>query len=364
MAQGNSIYGVKQQEEMVALELRPTLLVSPVHEDHHLSYGNPDDDDRTHDGSVNLKGRPVFKSSSGGFKASLFIIGVELAERLAYYGISANLAIYLMTMLHETYTEASKNTTNWVGVTLVIPIVGGFIADAYWGKYWTIATVSGIYVLGMVMLTLSVSVRSLKPPPCKATPCPKVGKGRVAFFFLSLYLISVGTGGIKPCLEAFGADQFDDEDAVERRRKSSFFNWWYFALCTGGLIAVTFLVYIDDNVSWALGFGIPTIVMVVACIIFYAGTPRYRHKLPGGSPLTQIMQVLVACLRNHNAKLPSHPSSLHEIYADPNMPAARRQLQHTDKLRWLDKAAVDVTSNTGSSNTPTSSGGWIKQQWM
>lgn len=185
----------------------------------------------------------------------------------------------------------------------------------------------------MLMLTLSASVRSLKPQPCNAAVCPKVSTGRVGFFFLSLYMISVGTGGIKPCLEAFGADQFDEEDKTERKRKSSFFNWWYFALCVGGLIAVTVIIYIEDNVSWGLGFGIPTIVMLVACIIFYAGTLRYRHKLPGGSPLTQIMQVIVACLRNCHAKLPSNPSSLHEIFTDPSMPASRRQLQHTDKLK-------------------------------
>ncbi|MCO5604216.1 hypothetical protein L7F22_058379 [Adiantum nelumboides] len=225
-------------------------------------------------------------------------------------------------------------------------IIGGFVADAYLGKYWTIATMSGAYVLGMLLLTLSASVPSLKPPSCTvvtAGVCPKVSKGRVAFFFLSLYVISIGTGGIKPCLEAFGADQFDDEDITERKRKSFFFNWWYFAIC------VTVLVWLEDKKSWTLGFGIPTIVMLIASLIFYMGTRHYRHKLPGGSPLTQLAQVLVACIRNRHAKLPSHPSSLHEIYKDPSMPASRRQLLHTDKFKCLDKAAVDVTSNMGGS---------------
>lgn len=74
-------------------------------------------------------------------------IGVELGERLAYYGIQANLFIYLTTVLRESLPNALRNTTNWTGVTLVMPIVGGFFADAYFGKYWTIAVVSGIYVL-------------------------------------------------------------------------------------------------------------------------------------------------------------------------------------------------------------------------
>ncbi|MCO5602459.1 hypothetical protein L7F22_056591 [Adiantum nelumboides] len=201
--------GKKQpMAELVEVNVRPAGLLSPAHEDHHLSYGNPvtTADDRTHDGSVDLKGRAVFKSSSGGFTAASFIIGVELGERLAFYGIQANLFVYLTTKLQQSYPVALKNANNWFGVTLVMPIIGGFVADAYLGKYWTIAVVSGVNVLGMLLLTLSASVPSLKPSSCyvaTAGACPKVSKGRVAFFFLSLYLISIGTGGIKPCLEAF-----------------------------------------------------------------------------------------------------------------------------------------------------------------
>lgn len=306
--------------------------------------------DFTLDGSVDMKGRPVVKSRTGGWKAAGFIIGDELSERIAYYGIASNLITYLTTVLREGLATSVRNTNNWMGVTLVVPIVGGFFADAYWGRYWTVAIVSILYVLGLLFLTLAVSVRSLRPAPCTSvntSTCPKATSGQLAFFFFALYLVSAGTGGVKPCLEAFGADQFDEEDPTERKKKSSFFNWWYFGLCIGGLFAVTVLVYIQTNVSWGLGFGIPTAAMAIACVLFFAGTPLYRHKPPAGSPLTHIAQVIVAALRNWNVKVPENENLLHEICHDASGSAARRQLLHTPELAFLDKAAVDQSSVTG-----------------
>lgn len=293
------------------------------------------------DGSVDLKGRPVSRFLTGRWKASFFIIGDEFSERLSYYGIASNLITYMTTVLHESLASSAKNTNNWSGVTLVIPLLGAFFADSYFGKYWTIATVSVVYVVGLLFLTLSVSLSALKPPTCtKGSICPRASREQLGFFFFSLYLISVGTGGVKPCLEAFGADQFDEEDNKERIMKASFFNWWYFGLCMGAMLALTILVYIQDNVSWGLGFGIPAIVMVVALATFLAGTKFYRHKLPAGSPLTRIAQVIVAATRKRSLPLPHSYEFLYEANDKESLCVGRRKLSHTDYLRFLDKAAV------------------------
>lgn len=101
-------------------------------------------------------------------------------------------------------------------------------------------------------------------------------KLEVILFFFSLYLVALGQGAHKPCIVAFGADQFDGKDPEESRGKSSFFNWWYFGLCAGPLTALLVLNYIQDNLSWVLGFGIPCISEAVALVIFLLGTKTYR----------------------------------------------------------------------------------------
>jgi len=60
---------------------------------------------------------------------------------------------------------------------------------------------------GMVLLAASAWVPGLTPSPDEyATPIQN------AALFTSLYVIALGTGGIKPNVSAFGADQFDESD--------------------------------------------------------------------------------------------------------------------------------------------------------
>ncbi|GKB86266.1 proton-dependent oligopeptide transporter family protein [Tanacetum coccineum] len=99
---------------------------------------------------------------------------------------------------------------------------------------------------------------------------------QVIRFFISLYLVAITQGGHMPCVQAFGADQFDTNNREEHKAKSSFFNWRYFGLCSGSTIGIFTVSYIQDNLSWGLGFGIPSIILGFALIIFLSGTMTYR----------------------------------------------------------------------------------------
>lgn len=115
-----------------------------------------------------------------------------------------------------------------------------------------------------------------------------------------MYLVALAQGGHKPCVQAFGADQFDAEDLEERKVKSSFFNWWYFGLCSGTLAALTILSYIQDNLSWGLGFGIPCIAMSMALVVYLLGTMSYRFSINSDekSPFMRIGKVFIIATRN------------------------------------------------------------------
>lgn len=70
---------------------------------------------------------------------------------------------------------------------------------------------------------------------------------RKALFFTALYIIAVGEGGHKPCVQTFAADQFDEDLPEEfKKAKSSFFNWWYLGISIGATSSTLVVVYMIE----------------------------------------------------------------------------------------------------------------------
>ncbi|KAK6257963.1 hypothetical protein QUC31_001422 [Theobroma cacao] len=253
--------------------------------------------------TVDYKGRPAQKATSGGWRSASFLIAAEVAERFAYYGISSNLITYLTGPLGLSTSSAAENVNAWLGTDLLLPFIGAYVADSFLGHYRTIFISSIIYVLGLGLLTVSATLPSSNAcsyPNANTVKSCSPSQLQVTVFFFSLYLIAIGLGGQKPCIEAFGADQFDGEDPEERNAKSSFFNWWFFGACAGVLVSLLILVYIQDNLSWGLGFGIPCICMILSLLLFLLGIPTYRYKIKRDEkkPFARIGRAFVAAIRN------------------------------------------------------------------
>ncbi|XP_071700947.1 protein NRT1/ PTR FAMILY 5.6-like [Rutidosis leptorrhynchoides] len=289
-----------------------------------------------YDSSFNHRGRTPLRASTGAWKASLFIIAIEFAERLSYFGIATSLIIYLTKVLHQDVKTSAKCANQWLGVTTLMPLVGGILADSYLGRFATVLASTIIYLMGLILLTMSSMVPSLKP--CEShVQCLQTRKVHEIVFFVAIYMISVGTGGHKPSLESFGADQFDDNHPDERKKKMSFFNWWNAALCAGLLLGVTLIVYVQDHAGWGQADIILTVVMAASTVIFIVGRPFYRYRKPG-SPLKPMVQVCVAAFCKRKLPLPSNPNELHEVPKTEKV--QERLLCHTETFKFLDKAAI------------------------
>ncbi|CAM0872168.1 unnamed protein product [Alopecurus aequalis] len=294
----------------------------------------------TGDGSVDIKGRPATRRTTGNWRACFFILGNECCERLAYYGIATNLVTYLKIKLHQGNVETARNVTTWQGTCYLTHLIGAILADSYWGKYWTIAVFSSVYLIGLAILTLSASLPALQPPSCSRSGCPEESLLQNGAFFLGLYMVALGTGGIKPCVSSFGAEQFDDSDPIERVKQGSFFNWFYFSINIGSFIAGTVIVWIQDNSGWVIGFSIPTVFMALAIASFFSASNMYRFRKPGGSPLTRVCQVVVAAFRKWRVEVPHDASLLYEVHGQNSAIEGSRKLEHTRELQFLDKAAI------------------------
>ncbi|KAL3845663.1 hypothetical protein ACJIZ3_003066 [Penstemon smallii] len=233
---------------------------------------------------VDYKCRPSARPKSGCWKSASFInIGIEFAERFAYYGISSNLLSYLTDQLGQSTAVAAANVNRWSGMAWLLPLLGAFVADSFLGRYWTIVVASLLYTLGLGFLSLSAALHSARKSP------PQF---EVIFFFFSLYIYT------------FGADQFDDEHHIESKAKSSFFNWWNFLLTASLLLGLLALNYIQENLGWVLGIGIPCIVTCFSLIIFLLGTTTYRFPIQRDgriNPFLRISRVFVKAARNWKA---------------------------------------------------------------
>ncbi|KAG5552679.1 hypothetical protein RHGRI_010694 [Rhododendron griersonianum] len=196
-------------------------------------------------------------------------------------------------------------------------------------------------------MTLSATLPHLRPPPCPTQEnCKEASSSQLGILYLSFLLSSIGSGGIRPCVVTFAADQFDMSKAKVESRKWNFFNWYYFSTGAASLIALTVVVYIQDNVGWGLGLGIPTIIMAVSVLAFVLGSPLYRRVKPSGSPLVRLVQVIVAAVKKRKAVAPEDPSLLYENRELDAGICSTGRLLHSGQYKWFDRAAI-VTEDDG-----------------
>ncbi|KAG9457054.1 hypothetical protein H6P81_001562 [Aristolochia fimbriata] len=276
--------------------------------------------DENGDEANDLKQENVFK---GGWSSAIYIMVSEIAERFALFGISSNLVLYLSNELHESLVHAAETYYSYLGFSAVLPLLGAFIADSYIGRYKAIIYSSFIYILGLIWLTVSVG---FVPTTYKRLS-----------FFLSLYVVVLGQAGFRPCIQAFAADQFNEENEKERRAKDSFFNWWFFGIMGGASAAAIIVSYVQEAMNWWIGFCIIAISMILAFFVFLAGTKLYKRPVPGGSPWTSVFQVFVAAARKR------HISSTNIIVGHVTIkdePLGMNSLSHTDQFKFLDKATI------------------------
>lgn len=266
-----------------------------------------------------------------------FILVTEVCERLAYYGLATNLVTYLTKVMGMPSAEAAAAVSAWSGVTYVTPILGAWIADSFWGRYLTILVFCGIYLVGLGLLVICSAVPGLTPPAGTLADA-----GQVAAFFIALYIISLGAGGIKPNVNTFGAEQFNLKDERDAKDKNSFFNWFYMAINVGSLIAATLIVYLQESVSWMLSFAIILGAMGVGTLIFVAGVKKYKRIEPTGSPIALLLRTIYRAVARRQAT-PEDVKEAIQREAD-RAGACGQRLTHTAASPWLDKALVPAAT--------------------
>ncbi|GAB5576484.1 solute carrier family 15 member 2 isoform X1 [Prionailurus iriomotensis] len=224
-----------------------------------------------------------------------FIVVNEFCERFSYYGMKAVLTLYFLYFLHWNEDTSTSIYHAFSSLCYFTPILGAAIADSWLGKFKTIIYLSLVYVLGHVVKSLGA--------------LPILG-GQMVHTVLSLFglsLIALGTGGIKPCVAAFGGDQFEEKHAEERTR---YFSVFYLSINAGSLISTFITPMLRGDVQcfgedcYALAFGVPGLLMVIAlgylfsCVVFAMGSKIYRKPPPEGNIVSQVVKCIWFAISN------------------------------------------------------------------
>ncbi|KAI3444703.1 hypothetical protein Pfo_001368 [Paulownia fortunei] len=300
----------------------------------------------TKDGTIDKYGKPAMKEKTGGWRAGLLVLVSEGLAALAFTGVEVNMVLFSKSVLRQSNADAANTFSTWMGTLNICTLFGAFLSDSYLGRYLTCVVFQAVLVIGLVLLSLSTQEFMLEPKGCGKIGdiCNQPSPAKVASFYISVYLLALGSGAIEPALATLGADQFDEEDSEENKSKSAFFSYYYVALNLGSLIAETVLVYIENLGKWVLAFWISTSCGFLALIFLLSGTCRYRHTRPSGNPISRFSQVIVACVRKLKLDVPLHGEGLYEVQSQDEKERARR-LSHTDDFKYLDRAAVMTQSD-------------------
>ncbi|CAJ1935196.1 unnamed protein product [Cylindrotheca closterium] len=231
------------------------------------------------------------------------ILACEAAERFAYFGFRAILVLYFKNALQLSETTAIALFAYVASLAYFSPIIGALLADGSWGRYRTIIRFASLYLVGLAILTVGAFLHSnYKQGGTDSSVATELSESELfqkrATTFTGLFFVCIGTGGIKPCVSAFGADQVasqskgneshDDntEHAADEGPSSSlevqaFFAYFYFCINLGALTSIFLVPIVKARYGFGFAFLAPTIFLFFALVAFLSKRKEYVHHVPG-----------------------------------------------------------------------------------
>uniref|UniRef100_A0A7N0VKX3 Uncharacterized protein n=1 Tax=Kalanchoe fedtschenkoi TaxID=63787 RepID=A0A7N0VKX3_KALFE len=284
-------------------------------------------------------GKPKSSVGRGGWITFFFVTGTLAGSTVASAGWSINLIVYLIDEFNIKNIDAAQISNVVNGCISLFPVIGAIIADSF-GCFSVIATSLCISSLGIFLLCLNTIFSNLRPPPCQigSTLCEGASGVQIAILYSALALGSLGIGGTRFTTATMGANQLDSP-----KEQDIFFNWYFFTMYTASMVSATAIVYVQDSVSWAWGFGICLISNTVGLTIFLLGKRFYRTHKPEGSPFVGLARVIVAAIRKRNKSL---SSKTEDYYYGGTQ--SKSHLVPTENLRFLNRAALRSEGDLGS----------------
>lgn len=207
-----------------------------------------------------------------------WIIGNEAAERFSFYGMRTILTIFMANYLHlmdgAAGTPMAEARTNeyyhlFVSAVYLTPLLGAFLADVLLGKYRTIMWLSMVYCAGHAALA-----------------CMGLFGSSAWWLLGGLALITLGSGGIKPCVSANVGDQFGPRN---QHLLSKVYGWFYFSINLGSFFSTLLTPWLLEWYGPHWAFGVPGVLMAIATLLFWLGRRKFVHVPPSGMGFFKVL---------------------------------------------------------------------------
>ena len=203
-------------------------------------------------------------------KGLYLLFVTEMWERFSYYGMRALFMLYMVQALLFDKETASQVYGSYTGLVYLTPLIGGYIADRYWGNRRSIVTGALTMALGQFLLFLSACYYQ---------------QAELAKYlmFCGLGLLILGNGFFKPNISTMVGRLYREDD----NRKDSAFTIFYMGVNVGSFLAPLVCGYFGEtgnprDFKW--GFLIAAIVTVFTVVLLETQKNRYLIG-PDGQPL-------------------------------------------------------------------------------
>ncbi|KAH7677743.1 Proton-dependent oligopeptide transporter family protein [Dioscorea alata] len=253
---------------------------------------------------------------------------------LSFSGATGNIVVYLIKYYNFKSIDAAQLINIISGSSSFSPLLGAIISDSFIGclPVTIFSSIASLFLLmasemsfSIIILTLTAGIKVFRPSNLHTSPT----SFQLGLLYTALALYVVGTGGTRYNIMAMGADQLsnvDDQDV--------FFNWYFIVFYMAGVIGITVIVYIEDSISWVLGYGICSAVNALAVLSLLLGVKYYRRPGLKENPFMAIARVLVAGFRKRKLELPT------ETVAYYHRPSERADQPPSQTFRCMNRAAV------------------------
>ncbi|KAJ6811579.1 putative protein NRT1/ PTR FAMILY 2.3 [Iris pallida] len=274
----------------------------------------------------------------GGWITFPFLACTMLGLGLSLGGATSNMIVYLIKEYNVESVDAAQINNIVNGCVSLAPVAGAIISDVFFGCFPVVAFSTVVNFLSLVLFILTATVPSLRPTPCTSEidKCEHASASQLAVLYFAVALLSVGAGGSRFNMVSLGAAQFDRTEDQD-----SYFNWYFVILYVSAIIGSTLIVYVQDTVSWGLGYGLCAAAGAASVVMLMCGMRYCRRPKAEGSPFTSLARVVVASVRKRKAEM--RKEGMGYYYGTG---VAVKSQSPTQSFRFLNRAALIAEGDT------------------